>query len=392
MTTPTRIDGATLARLRKTLRRHAREGFARAVFAEPGEAAEPTVHEGRGHGTTPSEAELHALVQAAERAAKEGRVKHTLVIDDSTRVKIDARHGRAKVQALDEARASKAMGGKDRPLRPDSSAPLLRAIGLQNADGTMSAKHAKKYKQVNHFVEVCRPIFERLPSERPMAVLDLGCGNAYLTFVMAEALRLQGREARLHGVDARADLVERASERAKVLGWPHVTFQRGEIADVDPLATPLHAVPDVVIALHACDTATDDALALAIEHGVREILCAPCCQRELATQLQASHVPLPAIARHGLLLRDYASAITDALRAEILDACGYAVEAVEFVASEHTPKNVLLRAHRRHADATLDPSRWKLDRVAARMDELGVKPRLLQRLHAISRAPAADPR
>lgn len=383
---PRSLDGATLARLRKTLRRHAREGYARAVFARPGEDAEPVVHEGHGRGTAPSEAELLALVQAAERAATEGRVKHTLVLDDHTRIKIDARHGRAKVQALDEARATKMMGGKERPLRPDVSAPLLRAIGLQNADGTISAKHAKKYKQVNHFVEVCRPIFARLPAARAIAVLDLGCGNAYLTFVMAEALRLADREARLHGVDVRADLVERARQRAAVLGWSHVTFSQGEIADVDPEAIPLGTTPDLVVALHACDTATDDALYLAIAQGVPEILCAPCCQRELATQLDASHVPISAIARHGLLLRDYASALTDALRAEILDACGYAVEAVEFVASEHTPKNLLLRAHRRHADAVLDPSRWHLDRVRARAEALGVRPRLLERLAAIGRS------
>src|SRR5690606_33783058 len=114
-----------------------------------------------------------------------------------------------------------------------------------------------------------------------------------------------------------------------------------------------------------------------------------CCQRELADQLGASCVPLPAIARHGLLLRDYASALTDALRAEILDACGYAVEAVEFTASEHTPKNLLLRAHRRHPDAPLDRSRWRLEGVRARAEALGVHPRLLDRLEATAIRPTA---
>lgn len=388
------LDGAALARLRKTLRRHARAGWARAVFARPGDEGSAEVHEGPGTEATPSDAQLAALVEAAERAAREGRVKHTLVIDDSTRVRLDARHGRGKVQHLDEARATKVMGGKDRALRPDASAPLLRTIGLMNADGTLSAKHARKYKQVNHFVELCRPVFERITAGRtvdeahPITVLDLGCGNAYLTFVMAEALRLAELPARIHGVDARADVIDRARSRTAELQWSHVTFSVGEIASVDPVATPLQAAtPDLVVALHACDTATDDALVLAIGRGVEAILCAPCCQRELANQLQAACMPLPAIARHGLLARDWASAMTDAFRAEILDACGYAVDAVEFVASEHTPKNLLLRARRRHAGAP-QPARWKLMPVVERARELGVEPQLLTRLRAL----AEDPR
>ncbi len=110
---------------------------------------------------------MQSLLDAAEAAAGEGRVKHTLVLDDRHRVKIDARHGHAKRVTLDEARTRKVMGGKDRPLRPDASASLLQVIGIMNADGTISARSAKKYKQVNHFVELCRPVWERLVAGRP---------------------------------------------------------------------------------------------------------------------------------------------------------------------------------------------------------------------------------
>ncbi len=366
-------------RLHKALRRHAAKGWQRAVFARPGDDPRPT--ELVGPEGTPAAADVDALLAAADAAATQGRVKVTLVVDDRTKVRIDARHGRAKLVALDEDRARKMMGGKDRALRPDDSAPLLRVIGLMNADGTISTKHAKKYKQVNHLVELCRPIWARWEDNAgeqegriaPRRIVDLGCGNGYLTFVIAEALRLAGIDALVEGIDVRGDVVDRANDRAATLGWDHVRFRRGTIADASRKPTP-----DLVVSLHACDTATDDALAFAIETGARAILCAPCCQRELSTQLHKDTVPVHALAQHNLLGRDYAAVLTDALRVETLVACGYAVDTLEFVASEHTPKNLLLRASRRHADAPVDRSRWKLDRIRERCHALGVRPHLLE--------------
>jgi hypothetical protein len=144
--------------------------------------------------------------------------------------------------------------------------------------------------------------------------------------------------------------------------------------------TPLGRAPNVVVALHACDTATDAALALAIRGGVDAIFCAPCCQRELSVQLDAASVAVPALARHGLLAREHAAVLTDALRVEVLDACGYHVDCVEFVASEHTPKNLLLRAHRRHPGRPVVALDEALAPVRARCDALGVSPSLLSLL------------
>jgi SAM-dependent methyltransferase len=279
-------------------------------------------------------------------------------------VRVDARHGRAKVQTIEEATLTKMMGGKDRVLRPDTSAALLRTIGIANADGSISARHAKKYKQVNHFVELCRPTLERLHAT-PLRIFDLACGNGYLTFVLAEALRLAERPAVIRGIDVREDVVERCRARALELGWPHLEFAVGAIRDAK-----LGERPDLVMALHACDTATDEAIAKAILAGAEAIFAAPCCQRELATQLDVQHVPTPALSEVGLLRRDYASTLTDALRVEILEASGYHVDALEFVASDHTPKNLLLRAHRHRP-------RGSLDAVAERCAALGVSPTLL---------------
>lgn len=378
------VKGASLARLRRSLRRHVKQGWARAVFARPGSEDDTQVLNGPGRDKSPSADEIDALLAAAEQAARDGLVKQTIVLDDRTRVRIDARFGKAKVSHLDDEKIAKVMGGKARALRPDSSGELLRVIGIMNADGTISAKNAKKYKQVCHLVELCRPAWERIATQRtiddahPLRVLDLGCGNSYLTFVIAEALRLAEVPAHLHGVDTRDDVIERSDARAKALGMSNMSFAVSSIRDTN-LSTADGAGPDLVLALHACDTATDEALTRAVQSGCRELFLAPCCQSELAGQL--SSTPVRALLRQGLLKRDYAATLTDALRIELLEACGYIVDTVEFVASTHTPKNLLIRAHRRHPDAPVDPTRWHVDRVTAMCAELGVEPTALRLLN-----------
>jgi len=386
------VTPASLARLRKTVARHVRRGFVRAVFARPGgnpDSSESEQVEGNG-GALDAEA-VTALLARATTAAQAGRVKQTYVLDARTRLSVDARHGAGKLIELDDTRVDKMMGGKERALRPDTSGELLRAIGIMNADGTISAKHAKKYKQVSHFVELCRPIWAGLARLRtidasaPLRVVDLGCGNGYLTFVIAEALRLESLPARIVGIDLRDDVIVRCRERAEQLGWTELSFERTAIADASQLAALLGGPPDLVIALHACDTATDDALALAIEAAAPAILAAPCCQHELASQLHARTTAAlsPAIAAHGLLLQDFAATLTDALRIDVLTALGWSVDTLELVDPTHTPKNLLVRAQLR--GHVVD--RGVLTPIRTRCDALGVAPRLLSRLRAEARAP-----
>lgn len=389
------MNKASRGRIRRALTPQLRRGWERAVFASPEEGGERREEVRAGPGPAPEggaidDATIAGLLEAAEAAAAEGLVKQTIVVDERRRLTYDARHGHLRVRTLDEAKALKVMGGKARSLRPDTSAGLLRAIGIMNADGTISAKHARKYKQISHLAELCRPTWERIVGQRevdtarPLRILDLACGNAYLSFILAESLRLAEVPLRLHGVDVRDDVIDRARARAAEIGMEGLSFERATIGEAAAAAPErLGGPPEIVVALHACDTATDEALALAIRGGAPAILCVPCCQHELAGQLAAgpaSALPVPAIHAHGLLRGAYADVLTDSLRCELLAACGYQVDVVEFVGSEHTAKNLLIRAHRRWPTAAVEPGRWRLAEVRALTRGLGVDPCLLRLL------------
>lgn len=391
-----------LGRARAKLQRKLARGWDRAVFAapqRPGETREPKVVAGPGPlaADDPCADELFAeLWHEAEDAAAAGLVKHSFVLDARRRIELDARHGHLKQRELDEATVAKVMGGKQRPLRPDRSGALLRAIGIMNPDGTISARNAKKYKQVNHLVELCRPLWAGRETEtqsEPLRIVDLACGNSYLSFVLLEALRLEGVEARLLGVDLREDVIASSEARARELGFDdRASFTRASLEQLDParLHADLGGPPAVAISLHACDTATDAALTLAIRAEVEWIFAVPCCQAELARQLDTagstipSALPPPALA-HGLLRRGLAEVLTDALRVELLEACGYELAVVEFVDSTHTPKNLLLRGRRARA---LTPAKWRLEPVRERCAELGVDPALLRSLLGLAMDPA----
>jgi SAM-dependent methyltransferase len=420
----------SFARVRGRLRKQLAAGWQRAVFAAPHEAGETERDEELVEGpgaladATDFDERFDALLLRAEAAARAGRVKQVFVLDERRRLELDARHGHVKHKQLDEATLTKLMGGKQRALRPDRSAELLRAIGIMNADGTISARNAKKYKQVNHLVELCRPLWTERERGEPLHIVDLACGNSYLGFVLLEALRLAGIEARLLGIDVREDVIASSRARAEELGFAaqtrFVAASLHSLTHEQLVATPsrdsapeselgarpgeseLGARPgepsdsiDIALSLHACDSATDAALALAIAAGAEAILCVPCCQAELARVLDARAPGLaglpPALLEQGLLRRSFAETLTDALRVELLEACGYSVALLEFVGSEHTPKNLLIRAQRRRsmgrraelgngAQTRVDPQRWRLESTRERCQALGVEPTLLRLL------------
>lgn len=223
---------------------------------------------------------------------------------------------------------------------------------------------AAKRRQVDAFL---RSLAATLPAgglPQPLRVVDLGCGNAYLTFAAYRWLTAaRGLDVRLTGVDVRDDQRARNAGLASRLGWEaNVTFAASTILD-----TALDPPPHLMLALHACDTATDEALARAIGWRARWVLAAPCCHRDLSAQLRQSTAPVPydLLTRHAILRERFADVLTDALRAALLRQHGYQVEVVEFVASRHTPRNLLLRATRTGAAATARAHQEYRDLVTA---------------------------
>jgi SAM-dependent methyltransferase len=195
-----------------------------------------------------------------------------------------------------------------------------------------------------------------LPTDRPLQIVDLGCGNAYLTFAAYRFLSEQ-HEVRFTGVDQRPEMRERNTALAAELGWAgQMSFVAGSIVDAPD---PDGARVDVVLALHACDTATDDALAQAARWKAPVVLASPCCHHDMQRQMSAGKAPSPygLVARHAILRERLGDVLTDAVRAALLRRIGYHVEVVQFVSAEYTPRNTMIRAVRQpgaQPDATAD--------------------------------------
>ena len=278
------------------------------------------------------------------------------------------KRGEAQVHRAAAAPAGPAPGtAHDRPREHllDPGDPLFDAIGGS----------AAKRRQVDAFLRaLAATLPDPVPS--PLRVVDLGCGNAYLTFAAYRYLTGRGTEVDLVGVDVREDQRRRNTALAEALSYAdRVRFVAGTIADA-----AVEPPPDVVLALHACDTATDEALARAVRWRARWVLAAPCCHHDIAAQLRGRPAPAPyeALTRHGILRERFADTLTDALRASLLRLHGYRVDVVEFVDSAHTPRNLLLRARRTDAPTTPEQRAEYASLVAA----WGVTPALASILAA----------
>ena len=231
---------------------------------------------------------------------------------------------------------------KRQPLTDFDAAPLLRVLGIAADDGTIRASMRGKYDQVNVLLRAVEPLLPEAPPPS-FTVVDCGCGKAYLTLALQRFLTLAKGwpDVRVLGIDRNPDVVAAARAQAQALGVEGaVSFQAAEIAAADwPTA------PDLVMSLHACDTATDDALIAAVRSGAVRILCVPCCQHELHHALTGGG-PMRAVLRHGILRERLADLLTDTFRAQALRVCGYRARVMEFVSPEATGRNLLIRAER----------------------------------------------
>lgn len=281
--------------------------------------------------------------RVAAALASEFRTAHLFTTTGSAQLDVDA-GGRARLHEGPPRHAALPSLAHDRSKRRafDPAAPWLAALGV-TAGGRVRRGMEGKLRQMERFVELLHPRIARLARRcagRPLQVVDMASGKGYLTFAMAAALRAAGIPAEVLGVEQRAELVEAAQQAARAHGFTTLHFTAGEIANA-PLAAA-----DVVLALHACDTATDDALARGVAAGAAMLVASPCCHRELHAKL-APPAALAPLHRHGILRGRQAELVTDALRAALLEAAGYAAEVFEFVGDEHTAKNLMLVAIRR---------------------------------------------
>ena len=271
---------------------------------------------------------------------------------------------------------------KDRLLDP--SDPFLREVGIADTKGAIKPSRQDKYKQVEEFLRLLSPTLNAAieagqihepTKENPLRITDLGCGHAYLTFAAHQYLMKSGIPVEVTGIDVRPDSRDRNNAIAEKLGITStITFKAEEISKTTADAA------DIAIALHACDTATDDAIAWAVNGGAKLLLIAPCCHHDIQKQIESAPEPWGALTKFGLMKERLGDLLTDSFRAQLLRIVGYRVEVIEFVGGEHTPRNLMIRAVKTGAK----PEKLDIDRYLQITAEWGVTPALEKKLPTLN--------
>lgn len=251
---------------------------------------------------------------------------------------------------------------------------FLQDLGVQTAEGKIVRSRYDKFRQINRFLEFIEDVLPALPTGRPIRIIDFGCGKSYLTFAMYYYLKiLKHYDVDMIGLDLKEEVICYCNELSEKYGYENLHFYQGDIKDFDRAENV-----DMVVSLHACDTATDYALAKGIKWGAGVILAVPCCQHELNGQMQCD--ALEAVFSYGLIRERSAALFTDALRAALMEAEGYDTQILEFIDMEHTPKNIMIRGILRNRDAESETEQryrmQKRQKAAALMTFLHVFPTL----------------
>ena len=252
-------------------------------------------------------------------------------------------------------------------LWPGQSLPLLKALHILTHNGGLNADSRRKLKQVQHLAQLIRPAIDSALTEKENPVLaDLGAGKSYLGFILYDLFFGPAGRGRVINVDTRADLIATGKKIAAESSFARMDFVESKIADAQI------AQVDIVTALHACDTATDEAILFALRHEARFVALVPCCQAEVAKALANMKGPLEQLWRHGMHAREFGSHLTNVLRGLYLEAHGYKVRVTEFTGFEHTQKNEMIFAER-HQRAN-PRAKAEYEKLAA---EIGAAPKLL---------------
>lgn len=253
--------------------------------------------------------------------------------------------------------------------------PFLIRLGVQTEDGKVKKQKYDKFKQINRFVEFIDDSLSYLPKDRVIRILDFGSGKSYLTFALYHYLKIEkGLNIRVTGLDLKKEVIEECNRIAEDLNYKDLEFLVGDINDYND-----ETAVDMVVTLHACDVATDMALARAVKWGAKVILSVPCCQHELNRQLNSPALEI--MTQHGLIKERFAALATDSIRAEVLKLVGYDTQLLEFIDIEHTPKNILIRAYY----TGKKPSPEQRDRYNSFVQFLSAKPFLENELSSYLR-------
>ena len=330
--------------------------------------------------------------------------KNALILTDKEELTyLSNRHGEVKVlhknlrqdNALQFIPQNAGGRKKNYIIKEGCPVPFLVELGVMTKEGKVISAKYDKFRQINHFltfIDDVIPQVEKIKGipftkENPLRIADFGSGKSYLTFATYYFLNdIKKIPVEIKGLDLKEDVIANCSKLAKKLDCKNLSFSVGDIANAS-----YDKAPDIIITLHACDTATDFALDYAVKNNACAILSVPCCQHEINLQLEKKNFclssPLSSISRYGLLRERFSSLATDAIRAELLEEEGYNVELLEFIDMEHTPKNILIRAVKKsleNKNASTSFQKAKLqsqERVKALMNELDVNQKLFTLLN-----------
>ncbi len=243
---------------------------------------------------------------------------------------------------------------------------FLVGLGVQTPEGKITKNRYDKFRQINRYLEFIEDVLDKLPTGRTIRIIDFGCGKSYLTFAMYYYLHvLQKRDIMVTGLDLKKDVIAHCNELARSCGYDKLNFEVGDISTYNGS----NAV-DMVVSLHACDTATDYAIEKAVKWGASVIMAVPCCQHEVNKQISCSQ--LQPLLKYGLIKERMAALITDAVRANLLEEQGYETQILEFIDMEHTPKNLLIRAVKKGGT----PKMTRKKSVQETLDFLHIEPTL----------------
>ena len=300
-----------------------------------------------------------------------GRFRNITIIETNTISQYNPKSKKIDTTQTVHKRASNKANDKQKERIVPGNRPFLNLLGLSSENGIVKSSKQKKYKQINKYVELLAADLAAAQLTSPYSIMDMGSGKGYLTFALYDYLNeTLNHQPKVVGIELREELVENSNELAQQLGFEGLSFQSGYISDIDTDAC------QVLIALHACDTATDDAIAAGLAAKAQLIVCSPCCHKQIRKQMQAEET-MQAITQYGILKERQAELITDTIRALILEYHGYKTKVMEFISTEHTPKNLLITA------VKTDKPKEKqqiLTKIAALKKEFGIEYHYLEKV------------